>query len=90
MVGALPQLLRLERGGEPLPPSPTLAQLHLEASAEFREPVQPYLPKILMAPYYVPGSVLGTGDTAGQEADTGPALLERVTGWQNRSVSMSV
>ena len=86
MVGALPQLLRLERGGEPLSPSPSPCSAPSwgsaeEASAEFGEPVQPYLQKILMDPYYVPGAVLGAGDTAGQETDTSPDLLELTSGW---------
>ena len=45
-----------------------------KASAEFGKPVQPYLPKILLDPYYVPGAVLGSGDMSEQEADMSPHL----------------
>lgn len=65
-----------------LPPLPLLSpSLGAEkASAEFGKPVQPYLPKILLDPYCVPGAVLGAGDMSEQEADMS-LHLELTSGW---------
>lgn len=64
----------------PAPAQPQPGGSAEKASAEFGKPVQPYLPKILLDPCYVPGAVLGAGDMSEQEADVSPRL-ELTSGW---------
>lgn len=89
MVRALPQLLRLERGGEPLfsdlfPCSAPIRSLAGGKLLQFGEPIQPFLHKIAMAPRLIPDAVRGAGDTAGKETDNGPALLELTFGQESK------
>lgn len=72
-------------------PSPSLPLLspHLgKVPAEFGEPIQPLLHKILMDSSYVPGAVLAAMDTLGKETDKSPALVELTFGWESKPINV--
>lgn len=94
MVGALPQLLRLECGGEPLSPSPAFAQPPFEESCRVWRAHSDIPSKdtlfLQMDFSCVPGAVLCAEDTTRKETDKSPALMELTFGWESKPISMNI
>lgn len=38
---------------------------------------------------YVPGAVLGAGDTTGKETDKSPVLVELTFGWESKPINIT-